>query len=113
MTKEELSKLTSEEKRDRIAEACGYIRPFTTEEEDWSDEGGGGRSMVTRDSRFNPIPDYLNDLNAMHAAEMQHFDTLVSKSHWLILSAVMGNGLQVGHWPATAAQRADAFLLTV
>ncbi len=96
--------LTQEEKRIKIAEACGWQQvdqrggePFA-----WKNPsiglGNGGY-----------LPDYFNDLNAMHEAEMQHFDILVKGQYWLVLSDTMDNGLQVGHWPATATQHAEAF----
>lgn len=125
MTKEEIEKLTPEEKRRKIAEKCGYISPFTTSEEQWSDEGGGGYAMVTRDSRFNPLPDYLSDLNAMAEAEgviLGPNSPLVwvnYEERGEIKRAYQDNLERVATLGgtsaicATAAQRAEAFLLTI
>ena len=82
--------MTPEQQRIAIAEACG-------EDND----------SIYRDL----IPDYLNDLNAMHEAEK----TLTDKAHEefrLNLYEVLGDDSRL-IVSSTAAQRAEAFLLTI
>ena len=86
-----------------IAEACGYKWPALREKKDsigWELNG----QYIPR------LPDYLNDLNAMHEAEKamsvddrnRYIDTLGTTYHnsWEFCTA-------------TAAQRAEAFLRTI
>lgn len=97
--------LTQQEKNIKIAEACG-----------WSVDKSGWWSHPTLPDNGGALtepPSYFSDLNEIHAAEMQHFDALVARQYWLILSDVMGNGLQVGHWSATAEQHSEAFGLAL
>ena len=61
------------------------------------------------------LPDYFNDLNAMHEAE-----NLLSESQldcygdWLADgNSSGGSPAQLCHWHASAAQRAEAFLKTL
>jgi len=57
------------------------------------------------------VPDYCNDLNAMHEAEktLQHYGVFVDK-----LAEIMGQPRQgIMLVNATAAQRAEAFLRTI
>ena len=88
--------MTPEQQRIAIAEACG-------EDND----------SIYRDL----IPDYLNDLNAMHEAEnILNADQMVSYDYHL--DRVVGNGRQGLNieyflWSATATQRAEAFLRTI
>jgi hypothetical protein len=68
--------------------------------------------------KWGLIPDYLNDLNAMHEAEKTLTD-VQSTFYWKTLSELVNN--TVGHdfdnqfecIHATAAQRAEAFLKTI
>lgn len=88
--------MKSEEQRIAIAKACGW-------------------------NGFNPdnIPDYLNDLNAMHEAEK----TLTIEQnyvYWNTLRDLICVDENTGHWcdlkasgHATAAERAEAFLRTL
>jgi len=102
--------MTPQAQRIAIAEACGWkdVKNVATKRETPIIKG------ITPDGKWSAvIPDYINDLNVMHEAESLFFLQLVEKKHWLTLSEVMGNGLQVGHWHATAAQRAEAFLKTL
>ena len=89
--------MTNEEINIAIAEACGYKTGYRDPE------------------AWHPLPDYLNDLNAMHDAEELFYakpDTLEGAermrdySKWLCL---------IAKYPlrATAAQRAEAFLKTI
>ena len=57
------------------------------------------------------IPDYLNDLNAMHEAERTMGDPQLWDEYQSYLSDAMRNIGWIYH--ATAAQRAEAFLKTI
>ena len=96
--------MKEEKQRIAIAEACGwkwwnpqYGFPFEWE----SPDGFKGYAYP---------PDYLNDLNAMHEAEKVLFGL-----NWGIftdhLSHICPGGSSAYH--ATAAQRAEAFLITL
>ena len=88
--------MTQEEQRVAIAEACG-------EDSD----------SIVREL----IPDYLNDLNAMHEAlKTLNADQMISMDYHL--DVVVGNGKQGLNceyflWSATADQFAKAFLRTI
>src|SRR5271165_6117703 len=70
MTIEELAKLTPEEKRVKIAELCGWKPPFYEDERSGAFLGDGGTwGPELGDVPKRIVPDYLNDLNAMHKAE--------------------------------------------
>jgi hypothetical protein len=88
-----------------IAEACGWTHTKTINN---PDETPYGRHPNSNEEWALPLPDYLNDLNAMHEAEKTlSDDNLKSYRGWLV---VVCNG---EHWRATAAQRAEAFLRTI
>ena len=82
--------MTPEEQRVAIAEACG-------EDSD---------SIVRK-----LIPNYLNDLNAMHDAEKVLFD----RNDWsaCIYDKHLHEATSAWKWNATASQRAEAFLRTI
>jgi len=60
---------------------------------------------------ISPVPDYLNDLNAMHEAEK----ILIEFSHYIefvmYLNDTVTDSFPVAH--ATASQRAEAFIRTL
>jgi hypothetical protein len=112
--------MNTEQQRITIAEACGWT--FINQ----VDKLPHGLPPDGRKDRYtSPLPDYLNDLNAMHAA----FLSLPAGSHITFgrhLQEVCGEGLvgYVSSYPedfaglariahATAAQRAEAFLKTI
>jgi len=100
--------MNTEQQRITIAEACGFINVRMWSESciasmGVSDEGKYWGSLG--------VPDYLNDLNAMHDAEKvigpikgiefcYHLNEMGMSGEWEILTA-------------TAAQRAEAFLRTI
>ena len=96
--------MSEEQQRIAIAEACGW-----TKISDWKAAGINGQHPT--EPWTEVIPDYLNDLNAMHEAEkaLDGMDqlTYLAKLH------------ECNHycsWAgtcATAAQRAEAFLKTL
>lgn len=98
--------MTPEQQRIAIAEACGWK---------WHSKMKGsikvwdnGLDYVFYDSE---LPDYLNDLNAMHDAE----NVLTNEQWWLFvkfLTEIRGGGTALCI-SANAAQRAEAFLKTL
>lgn len=107
--------MTPEEKRIAIAEACGWtcfkeeIKPAITYL--WA-------CPLGVEGDFDIVPDYINDLNAMHEAEK-----VLTEEQWgpycVTLNKIAcripcGNTHTCGYTiAATAAQRADAFLMTI
>ena len=103
--------MSPEAQRIAIAEACGW--KHIAFNRGWIKAGDGETQCV--------IPDYLNDLNAMHGAEQclwrKDFlarDTFIDHLA-RILNPVHGYRDQLGQHllDATAAQRAEAFLRTL
>jgi hypothetical protein len=95
-----------EQQRIAIAEACGWtqIEPCTC------CDGVSRGYQPTPGAHKKHIPDYLNDLNAMHEAEAtlrfgrrKHYIDLLGETYHDIW----------GFCTATAAQRAEAFLRTI
>ena len=110
-----------EAQRIAIAKACGW-----TEIEPQRLTSGGGDYFTGKfhglrkdGSRDYFVPDYPNDLNAMHEAE-NNLEGMNKAEFAVQLCRVAGkdwpNGIGGGsftHVHATAAQRAEAFLRTV
>ena len=113
--------MSPEQQRIAIAEACGWTalteeQPFMTAlPKHWQ----GAESRM-------PLPDYLNDLNAMHEAEEMlnrnqlylygnELDRITLPKNKIEMAYV--HGPEAGMYPelfrATAAQRAEAFLKTL
>ena len=102
--------MTDEQMRIAIAESVGYKELFMD----------NGKSMVPQrwESPYDEfcyvaesLPDYLNDLNAMHEAEKTFADDdVIAEKYWLALY----DATEHTRWPydATARQRAEAFLKT-
>lgn len=93
-----------------IAGACGWYRLVLEEDKALPTRYGMavGQLVPPSGSVCVPIPDYLNDLNAMHSAEQ----TLTREQRWKYISALASD--HVSHVAfATAAQRAEAFLKTL
>jgi len=96
-----------EEQRIAIAEACGYkLTPLA--------QNPSQRTWQYRGATIE-LPDYLNDLNAMHEAEKllkseQHFTFQVELAR-VINTTTYPLNFALLH--ATAAQRAEAFLRTL
>jgi hypothetical protein len=106
--------MTPEAQRIAIAEACGWQAdgPWANY---WTHKRGPAGVSIPTES----LPDYLNDLNAMHAAEKvlaaMHYQLWICE-----LNEIVGRdiGEQSPYWSrniasATAAQRAEAFLRTL
>lgn len=120
--------MNAESQQIAIAEACGYTREIKMVPT-WklTDYNGGGEyakketvGYTKKEKWILPenLPNYLNDLNAMHEAE-----EVMTKDQWLLypinILQVAKDGTfvidinmkTVAH--ATAAQRAEAFLRTL
>ena len=100
-----------EAQRIAIAEACGWkrsdLRPSWCHPDNWSMAKNGSYEVwVSRDK----LPDYFNDLNAMHEAEKvlnEKQEDIMNSTLWNIMDG------RKYLWHATASQRAEAFLRTV
>lgn len=117
--------MTPEAQRIAIAEACGWKIPGSPEVEELT------KNWVTKGSQnhfISPsgiwcgtagVPDYLNDLNAMHEAELlggvvNHHAVWVDRLIEATGSRLKPPASQLFHAArATAAQRAEAFLRTI
>jgi hypothetical protein len=111
--------MNKEKQRIAIAEACGWKDIKDTNHEDvniesrsiscWSGLTGVPPKFIHYENRII-IPDYLNDLNAMHEAEK----VLILDCEWANyldhLLVIVAEGSLVH---ATAARRAEAFLRTI
>ena len=97
-----------EQQRIAIAEACGK----------W--HSGWPHEYMNQADRLRHIPDYLNDLNAMHEVEkvltqdqMIDYSRHVGKSVTSHLPASRAAWMDFQLINATASQRAEAFLRTI
>ena len=107
--------MTKEQQRIAIARACGWTH-IVKENEEWA-----GRKPGTLATPY--LPDYLNDLNAMHEAEAAKIalDGLYQAQFCHHLFRVLnadnrnpdGGICEFDKINATAAQRAEAFLKTL
>lgn len=116
MTKEELEKLSPDEKRVKIAEACGWKselvptpNPYGEFQHTWWTSPEGKRPEI--------LPDYLNSLDAMAAVEKTLSDEQCDR-YLEHLTETSGGDAENGKssfcgYVATAEQRSDAFLLTI
>jgi hypothetical protein len=90
-----------------IAEACGWKW-----ERLWTVELHG--KPVGEQGPFREVPDYLNDLNAMHEAEQTLNQNLAAEyARMLTSTAWQSEQPTFAPMTATAAQRAEAFLRTI
>ena len=108
------------EQRIAIAEACGWnaIRDGDA----WGTPIGIPKDVQRRDcwigaEGFYEIPNYLNDLNAMHQAEkmldarqLNNYEYERARLCNLTVATSMASAFR---WHATASQRAEAFLHTL
>ena len=93
--------MTDEQINQRIAEACGLKKPCRKVK--LNDKG----FFVTQHAK---LPNYCNDLNAMHEAEKGlEAKTSMMVGGWLLALCKGKNAT----WHATARQRAEAFLRTL
>ena len=112
--------MNPEAQRIAIAKACGWKKMNWNEATVYGASTHGFRvwkskhqdSIMSYKGRVGErIPDYLNDLNAMHEAE----NVLTNEQWWLFvefLTEIRGGGVALCI-SANAAQRAKAFLKTL
>ena len=99
--------MTQEQKRIKIAEACGWelVCPPA---------GGFFAYWQNRDIKREDVPDYLHDLNAMHEAEKVLNEPVNMQKHaWNTYKARLENITNGSSFHATARQRAEEFLRTL
>jgi hypothetical protein len=122
--------MNKEKQRIAIAEACGWKGPYSDLR--WLKLQNGLRSENRETLRKlcgrtpcgerEELPDYLNDLNAMHGAEqilwrMDWSHRYAFNDH--LANTIRGRTVNRNEWnaetllDATAAQRAEAFLRTI
>lgn len=110
----QLQTMTNEEINTRIAQLLGWIYTKTV-----NDIPYGRHPIYTSDVGWSiPLPDFCNDLNAMHEAEkllraedgddIEYRDALIRA-----MSNPYGCHPEAWIWHATARQRAEAFLRTL
>ena len=87
--------MSPEKQRIAIAEVCGWSK-------------ADAKRGYTLSQFTEQVPDYLNDLNAMHEAEK----VLTTFDEWDIYCVYLGD-TQPSCAKATARQRAEAFLRTL
>jgi hypothetical protein len=99
-----------EEQRIAIAEACGWKRTGV-----WLNFWISPCGKEFKEEDGFPLPDYLNDLNAMHVAEkfIKAAHIYNEKLELVVLGYALQNKDSIAEFMlrrATAAQRAEAFL---
>jgi len=98
--------MTPENQRIAIAEACGWYDLVK------QDVSLFGKLEPESQKTFElDVPDYLDDLNAMHEAEKTLGDPQLWEEYGDNLERAMGEVGWIYH--ATASQRAEAFLRTL
>ncbi len=108
--------MSPEKQRIVIAEACRFLPPFETYKE-WEDaiDCGPNEIEVLRDKNDRRVPDYLEDLNAIHQAEIAFADQEDGRFIFefrCALHTILGHdGTMAVH--ANATQRAEAFLRAI
>jgi len=101
--------MTDEQINITIAEACGWKNITRSTSSGWLHKrliGTNEKMRVTFDVH-TPIPNYCNDLNAMHEAEMK----LTKEQSDDYVARLFDSCYELAF--ATASQRAEAFLRTL
>jgi len=107
--------MTPEKQRIAIAEACGWTRVWDPAFRQWT-QRSPNKAWVTCDPDPNAdweihnLPDFINDLNAMHDAEKVLSD---DQRNRYIITLCLEVQPEPMLYHATAAQRAEAFLRTI
>lgn len=101
----------------RIAEACGWTFINQVDKRLHGLPPDGKKDRYT-----SPLPDYCNDLNAMHEAEKWISEKCKEGDYWFFLRELLDFPEAESDWDkfyifgaihATARQRAEAFLKTL
>jgi len=96
--------MNPEQQRTAIAEACGF----------YDIANGYGWVEFKGGQLLKKLPDYLNDLNAMHEAEKMLTDWQSSQYEmYLMRSRIFVGAAEFWTYHATAAHRAEAFLRAI
>ena len=106
--------MNAEAQRIAIAEACGILNCITVIEA-WKRDKPT-RLDGYREGQRVTIPDYLNDLNAIHHAVKSLPQNLMPRYFACLCNVVSGSISLYGYskaTEATAAQRCEAFLKTL
>jgi hypothetical protein len=111
--------MTPEQQQIATAEACGWTEIMVSPGFACRDQNAFPKGK--KDGTFNKLPDYPNDLNAMHEAEQALWRKDWNARHTFIdhlariINPIHGYRDQTGVdlVDATAAQRAEAFLRTL
>ena len=115
--------MTQNQKRIRIAEACGWRNIINSAQDEWhflpsvdlyamNGASVAGRHVeIFPDGTHHPLPDYFRSLDAMHEAEKACIydrggEYEVPSDYWMELCLAMPLGM-AGHAPAEV--RAEAF----
>ena len=105
--------MDKEKQRIKIAEVCGWKDIFV--ENNRTLLGKHEPESMGRD--YLDVPDYLNDLNAMHEAEkkmtLQQVSDFGKRLERIVIPFHASANVSGQIWHATAAQRAEAFLRTL
>lgn len=106
--------MTPEQQRIAIAEACGITNVAPMIVKNVKHEGDDITVGIWSDDGW--VPQYLNDLNAMHEAEetLQESQRVTYSNE--LYDLAVEHSLKTGKWSylsMTASQRAEAFLRTI
>ena len=118
MTREEWKELSPEEQRIKVAELCGWIRraPDSNGLIWWEHRVHGRYKPISLRPPYSlsDVPDYLNDLNAMHEAE-KCIPHNIDDDYAMYREYTRRLRCNTSGWVfnATAAQRAEEFVLTM
>lgn len=122
--------MSPEKQRIKIAEACGWKHNTgespsyggTYRQAGWTSPEGYFVMTTWHEITSSGLPDYLNDLNAMHEAEKVIANKCKINDYWFFLRQILEFPDAEGDWNevfyfdainATTAQRAEAFLKTL
>lgn len=108
--------MTDEEMRIAIAEACGWTEIVQHKIHAGNEGLLGTHTAVDGVSDRDWVPDYLNDLNAMHEAEEVLGPKDYEAYRWTLWEQVkrpLVSEWHRAHLSATARQRAIAFIKTL
>ena len=113
MTRKQWKELTPEEQRIKVAELCGWTDCQRIVQTCDAPRGIHPQHAHKR-IWHRVIPDYLNDLNAMHEAVCnQGIPFCISFYHSLLTVIGHHDHMEMEAVIATAAQRAEAFVLAM
>jgi len=103
--------MSPEAQRIKIAEACGWT--FITSDPKYPH---GLPPKGKHNTYTSPLPDYLNDLNAIHEA-VKRLPQNLKPRYFACLCTVVSGAISLHGYAeateATAAQRCEAFLKTI